>query len=558
MDKLLHRASNMSHDKTQVMEAQTLKFLQEAFSSEPQDEAHEALAQTATKKQCYAFLWINSFGKDAVESVHAANTPSKALPTEPLSKRRSERGAGSGRRLLPVEKEVRSPGFTWAPKQQAILNHFDAYLQKVAKWRQLDDGNRTEANLPTAPNILITGGPGCGKSEVTRELTRLLNEYGISSLSSAMTGVAAINMTNGETTHSIYTLRERGKKARRGPKSGGNKALKLLSDHKKRILASKVARSLEDGTPIVTIIDEVSMLPAITLGQILARYVEMKEFNAKFVQGPFILVGDFMQIEPVGGTPIFSTMMHPEIQSKDLSLPEAQGLRLLKSLTVFHLDTQHRSQNELHSANIRKLSTLDPNCFPFTTKILSSYPAITADEIKQDTCWLQAPIVVPRNQIRHCVNLKQTQAFACRQNMPVLFWRNDLCGTNAGLLSSAEVEQLHSTHNALTSHFVPGVVSYLCYNRNTLRGQVNGARCITHSLTLHPDEDSKRIEMNMPPLHKSIQNSQPGSLVQLALPPLAVNVLFTDVDASNFSQADALAFENGQPIVSMKLSPYLC
>ena len=556
MNSLLHKASNLSNDKAIVMEAQTLKFLNEAFLSEPERPAANILPLNATKEQCYASLQINRFGEAAVDSVHAANTPSKDLPVEAPQTRKSQRGRQS--RPTPTPKESPRPDFKWSPQQQAILNHFKDYLQKVAKWRQLDDYERTEDRLPPAPNMLITGGPGCGKSEVTRELTRLLNEFEISSLSSAMTGVAAVNMMNGATTHSVYGLKERGRKSQRQPSSSTNKELGPLSDAKKRILSSKIARSLQDGTPVVTIIDEVSMLTAITIGQILARYGEMKDFNAKFVQGPFILVGDFMQIEPVGGTPIFSTMMHPETQSKDMSLPEARGVALLKTLTVFHLDTQHRSQHKGHNANIRQLSTLDPNIFPFTAKLLACYPAITADEIRKDPLWLQAPIVVPKNDIRHSVNLSQIRAFARRQQLPVLFWRNDLCGKNAEILSPAEVEQLYSTHNALTSHFVPGVVSYLCYNRNTLRGQVNGARCIAHSLNLHPDEDKIRTEKGMPPLEDSIREARPGSLVQLALPPLAINVLFPDVDASKYSAADALAFQDGQPIVSMKLSPYSC
>ncbi len=41
-----------------------------------------------------------------------------------------------------------------------------------------------------------------------------------------------------------------------------------MADHKKHILRSKIARGLEEGAPVVTIVDEVSMLTSITLGHI--------------------------------------------------------------------------------------------------------------------------------------------------------------------------------------------------------------------------------------------------------------------------------------------------
>ena len=135
---------------------------------------------------------------------------------------------------------------------------------------------------------------------------------------------------NATTNHSAYHIavdRRNQKKA----KKPRNKHLQGLSQSQTRIFSSKVRSALEDNTP-VTFIDEVSLMTAITLGHVIQRYREIKGL----IIGPFILVGDFyqvlltlllnlsvlvllclsqtnsccLQIAPVGGTTIYSTMMH--------------------------------------------------------------------------------------------------------------------------------------------------------------------------------------------------------------------------------------------------------
>ena len=139
--------------------------------------------------------------------------------------------------------------------------------------------------------MLILGGPGSGKSAVTRKLTQLAKQYDLCSISSAMTAVAALCMENATTNHSAYHIgvNRRSKSTARGPR---NQDLPKLSQSQTRIFTSKVRRSLEDGTPVITFIDEVSLMTAITLGHVIQRYREIEGL----LIGPFILVGDFYQV----------------------------------------------------------------------------------------------------------------------------------------------------------------------------------------------------------------------------------------------------------------------
>jgi hypothetical protein len=166
--------------------------------------------------------------------------------------------------------------------------------------------------------MLIQGGPGSGKSAVTRRLTQLAKTYELSSISSAMTAVAALNMENASTYHSAYHVTVDRRKKNKKSSRPRNANLQPMSPRQMRIFSSKLKHALEDGTPVITFIDEVSLSTAITLGHVVQRYRELE--TKGLVIGPFILVGDFFQV-------LYS--MHPLIQFLSLfatfsdSLPDS-------------------------------------------------------------------------------------------------------------------------------------------------------------------------------------------------------------------------------------------
>ena len=421
--------------------------------------------------------------------------------------------------------------------------------------------------------MLIQGGPGSGKSEVTRKLTQLAKDYGLCSVSSAMTAVAALGMTNATTNHSAYHIAVDRKKRKNMSKGPRNRNLPDMSRSQKRIFSSKVKRALDDNTPVITFIDEVSLMTAITLGHVIQRYREIEGL----IIGPFILVGDFYQISPVGGTTIYSTMMRcnhklfdteyakydANTSKTNQTLPEARGIALLKRIRFYPLDSQERSRDPKHTANIKLLSTRDPSVFPITEGLLDCYPPISPAEIASDPLWYQAPIVVANNKIRYKINQQRIIAHAKMNGRPVLFWRNPLAGDNAKLLTEAEIQQLYSTHLALKSYFVVGVACAITENLSQTRGIVNGAPCVMHSLTPDPAEDAERAkrimpdtDLPMPTLHDSIRSAKPGEMVELLLPPVSVNVTLSSADhRDRFSASDTLVPQ--QLVIPMFLSPFL-
>jgi hypothetical protein len=257
------------------------------------------------------------------------------------------------------------------------------------------------------------------------------------------------------------------------------------------------------------------------------------------------------QIRPVIGKPIFQAMMESIASPPIPGSPEHLALDLLKSVEVFYLTEQQRSLHPVHNANISAITKLDPKIFPITPAILRSYPAISQEEIQSDPLWRKASIVVPTNAIRHSINLSQIKSLARQLDLPVLFWRNKLTTSE---LTNAEIENLYATKAALSSYFVPTALSYITENISTAKGLVNGTACTFHSITPHPDEDAVRLQKEMQTLADSLKHAAPGDMVELALPPLSINVQLNDQPTASFTSEDSLLQD--QYVVPIPLSPY--
>jgi hypothetical protein len=286
----------------------------------------------------------------------------------------------------------------------------------------------------------------------------------------------------------------------------------------------------------------------------------------------------------VGGTPIYKTMMGNALHSLAPDTPEARGIRTLLDVRMFHLDVQQRTLHAGHSANIQQMSSMDIKREHITSVLLACYPEITAEDLDRDSLWRDAPIAVPNNALRLRIIASCLLEHAKREGLPILFWDNILHGKNAQCLTAAETANLHHTHSDLRSYFVAGTPSFLLDNISTEKGIVNGAPCVTHSLSLHPEEAQERERQNAeatvrqqarqqrriaaaearaaagdaaepeeaadacgddtllswPPLEQALLNAKPGELIQLALPRLSINVRLQEQHFSRFSPDDTL------------------
>ncbi|MFA6251464.1 MAG: PIF1 family DEAD/DEAH box helicase [Candidatus Paceibacterota bacterium] len=153
--------------------------------------------------------------------------------------------------------------------------------------------------LKTGANVFLTGEPGAGKTYTINEYVKYLRDAGVEVAITASTGIAATHI-GGMTIHSWSGIGIKRKLDKYDlDKLGSNEYVV------KRINRAKVL-----------VIDEVSMLSAVTLSMVDAVCREVRRSSEAFGGLQVIFVGDFFQLPP-----IIKKMVDEEIQiDEDLQM----------------------------------------------------------------------------------------------------------------------------------------------------------------------------------------------------------------------------------------------
>ena len=167
--------------------------------------------------------------------------------------------------------------------------HLNRLMKSAAKQSGLEYSRQQEAAIragATSGVLLITGGPGTGKTTILKGLLALLSELQLKCLLAAPTGRAAKRLTEvtGEDASTIHRLLE----ASIDPASG---EMVFLRDEDNPLKAD------------VVIVDEMSMVDVLLLHSLLKAIPEGKRL---------ILVGDPDQLPPVGPGFPFGDMIRSE------------------------------------------------------------------------------------------------------------------------------------------------------------------------------------------------------------------------------------------------------
>ena len=556
---LLHLASmqSVAEEKTNSMIAEIRTNLSDIFSFEDGSaplagapSQRESLATEDSDMMANTTGLVNMYTDKTVADV-ASQNKEDAVP-EPSK-------GESGKKGRPEELN-RPTIITWSEEQKRPIEEMNNYIQKLQLWSNEMSRIGTDSGkappFPPPPRIMILGGPGSGKTAVISELTRLLTDASIPILSSAMTGIAAGGMPNGQTIHSTYTI-----PVRRGHQQRATDYLTVGPSQATRPskYRRECSRAMGLGLPVATIIDEVSLLTCAMLGQILGRYDEFLQEG--MIPGPFIFVGDFFQIPPITGTPIYKTILESVLVDRPsrtggIDSPEYKAIQFLRSTQLFRFDRQQRSTNAVHTANINTITTMNPNDFPFTKTLMDCYHPFTANDVRDDPLWDQAPVIVGTNAVRHEINLMRLIAFAKKNKTCILAWQNPLTSESesdsARHLPPAMTQQLYTNHRALTGYFCPGVTSYVIDNISTSKSIVNGAHCTQHSITLASETMADQIELNR--IQGAMAVAVPGQIVWLQRCPLSVNVEISNADLTAYSPGDTLV--PGRAVVPIPLGRF--
>ena len=236
--------------------------------------------------------------------------------------------------LTPYERCKQLKGIT--PSQERILEIFSIHATRFFLCE-----NDIDQLL-----MLIQGGPGVGKTWVTRKMMEILDLCKIGYLTVAASGAAASCYFNAETIHTAFSVQIKTE----GPSNFYDKPLQ------KQPLENLIKRLNEPAIKVYLFIDEISQVGATMLAKLSERCKEActpDEKGLMFAGFNVVMIGDFWQMPPVGGKPLYIDLLHfhhmhlklPTLKSEkdgqldleDANKPRFDGVMAFKGALLFIL-----------------------------------------------------------------------------------------------------------------------------------------------------------------------------------------------------------------------------
>ena len=429
------------------------------------------------------------------------------VTTEEYLQQHREWEAGGKKGHPPLNVEQRAA--LRPAKEYALLRH--AWMQRARAAIQQDV--RPEPP-PKAPLIAVHAEPGGGKSVMLNVWTDYVQEVSTGALcnvNGSFMGVAASLVPLGRTLHNLWGLSV--------PMAASNEKLVPLNDPSSGRGAA-LAELNRLWNPLCTdegcvasvcfSNDEMSQTTANMLAHFDQRMREVQPLEWQHL--PFgghcvLLVGDFYQLPPCGGTSLYSAMMTRWIYmpaespfskkgkewAKLFAVDSAatRGTDMLRLFKMVSLGPQMRSQHdEDHRQMIRTFRDIhDDNPYPLLLEYLSSLKTLTRADVEADPAWALAPIAVVGNHERHVLTPVRARDFARTHGQPLIKWRLDIiAGTDktpdnveAAAMSTADLRQMYEEEPGLWEYFVVGAPASLLVNYSVPRGLANGTPIVYHS-----------------------------------------------------------------------------
>ena len=421
-----------------------------------------------------------------------------------------------------------------------------------------------------APQLLVTGDPGSGKSyviETIRTLASLMHVGHVATCS--YNGIAAVNI-DGTTICNLFKINDHTSSGRHWE----------LDDDGLLELKQKLCADILCGV----IVDEASTIDTRIIALLHHRLQQlMNNFDLPFGGVPIFFFGDFNQLGPVKKTFIPKDMMTwalrkhqlrrkqkqetglvkehrlgkrkrsvpqkicPSLFRKNLkqklemskqdtqgeskkeaaanrfkpgTLPH-QGCTLFANFERFHLMEQQRSCDPLHSEFVQKLSEGKPIDL---TDILKYKHLSKQDIEKNPDDWTFAPVLVSTNRERLSIARMKAQLWARENNTYVFKWHTRT-GKQVNRPSLDKFSDIQEHNAFFWQFFVAGAPSYLSHNINPDLALVNGTPLRAHSITFSTLEELQRIQEllegpNAPPYGSEIEIKEPLSVNFVVLPSL--------------------------------------
>ena len=377
-----------------------------------------------------------------------------------------------------------------------------------------------------APNLLVCGKPGNGKSKIIDSLDGIVEIMKVGEqMKNAYMGSAAVGI-RGTTLLKSWNI----------PVFNKGETIRFLPWNEDELQALKRRFGQNVDNICCVIIDEISTVQPYMLAYLNIRMQTLFNNNKQPFGGRMvILLGDFQQKPPTSGISLPGIVMK-YIEEKgeslnsngtrDLNLSEMGGA-LFSKFRYIKLTTQHRSGDPKHMAVINKMS----NTGVITVEDLKdNYKALSAEDMASDD-FRFATNIVTGNAERREINAWQAKRWAEHHGINTIRWSRKRDEASwKGRPNEASIA--HALQNAsFWEYFPPNAMGYLnTHNINSTHGLANGTEIKYHSLSFEDKDQRKQFDLKC-------AQAKPGDIITIDSPPTAINVeLFPDYDEDTTSE----------------------
>ena len=342
------------------------------------------------------------------------------------------------------------------------------------------------ANVPLQSKLYwIEGNAGTGKTHTIQALlssvSKILGSQCVAAC--AYQGVTATNLwLTGRTLHSMFKFPAREASTDETISSDATDATNAT--HKQRDNnADDLALRLSDLKMLV--IDEISLIKSTLLHAIDTVLRHHKDSTQPFGGVLVICMGDFYQLDPVGGYPLL----------KEYFLNATTNTLWGRAIRL-KLEANIRQENDKTlqkmASDIRTNGLVDPN-------ILRQIPFVSSNDLKDS----EIMSVHAKNEARIACAFQMLRNYSARTGHPLVIWNMPLYNDN---LSENVSQRLHFNVNALTETFCFGARAVITQNICTELGLCNGTRGFYYDLLF---DDA----------HTNVISSLPHNQHVIRLPP---------------------------------------
>ena len=202
-----------------------------------------------------------------------------------------------------------------------------------------------------------------------------------------------------------------------------------------------------------------------------------------------VLMGDFVQLTPVGQTELFGSV---KVQVGGQDLNDVFGRELFQKFDEVSLVKQHRATDPQYAASVSAFREWTTSALQTRMEFLDTMVQITLEPFKDPT-WQETTIVSIDQKTVHAVNEVMLQRFAIARGLPIVAWRLPMVD-NYPKKFGHNANFIYDTVKDMTAYFVPQAPCCLTSNLRPKKGLSNGTQGRLHSIVLHADEAQSRVQ----------------------------------------------------------------